>query len=130
MTENTQKYLKNLPDLRFESQQTEAKGLGIITTYFVYKKRTVVRHHKDKIENIEDVDNDEEEKDEHESEMFQDSEDSHIKQQTPDNAVEETKVVIFYIYITYFYLKKAINFFFMSHQVLKSTQYYAKIQEM
>jgi len=124
MTENTQKYLKNLPDLRFESQQTEAKGLGIITTYFVYKKRTVVRHHKDKIENIEDVDNDEEEKDEHESEMFQDSEDSHIKQQAPENAVEETKVVMFYTYHFYVYLEKGYEkIFFLSQVVLKSTEY-------
>lgn len=88
MTEDTQKYLKHLPDLRFETQQTDAKGLGIITTYYAFKKRTVVRPHKDNIENIGDMENDEEEKDDHESELFQDSDDSRVKR--IDN-VEEHK---------------------------------------
>jgi len=79
MTENTQKYLKHLPNLRFESQQTEAKGLGIITTYHVFKKRAIARHQKAKIGKVEAEENDEEEKeDDHESEMFQDSDDSNV----------------------------------------------------
>jgi len=85
MSEDTQKFLKVLPDLKFESQQTEAKGLGTITTYYVIKKRTVVRHHKDNMYSIEDVENDEEEKESHESELFMDSEESEIKGATNED---------------------------------------------
>mmetsp|Transcript_30354 Transcript_30354/g.34769 ORF Transcript_30354/g.34769 Transcript_30354/m.34769 type:complete len:142 (-) Transcript_30354:143-568(-) len=77
MTEDTQKYLKHLPDLKFESQQTDAKGLGIITTYFV-TKRSAKRPKTGNMQSIEDVEN-EEEKDDHESELFADSEDSRVK---------------------------------------------------
>jgi hypothetical protein len=88
MTEDTQKFLKHLPDLKFESQQTEAKGLGVITTYFVTKKRTAVRPQKSNMHSIEDLENDEEEKESHESELFADSDDSRIKR---IENVEETK---------------------------------------
>ena len=62
MTEDTQKYLRHLPDLRFEQQQTEAKGLGIIPTFYVFKKRAAARQKQDNMQSIEDVENDEEEK--------------------------------------------------------------------
>ena len=78
MTEDTQKYLKHLPDLKFESQQTEAKGLGVITTYYVSKKRTVHRAQNDNMQSVEDLEN-EEEKASHESELFADSDDSKMK---------------------------------------------------
>lgn len=91
MTEDTYKFLKHLPDLRWETQQTDAKGIGIITTYYALKKRGVTRAAKENIENIKEIEKDEEEnkedQDDHESEMFQDSDDSQFHKS--ENAEEE-----------------------------------------
>ena len=76
MTEDTQKFLKHLPDLRFESRQTDAKGLGVITTYLVFRKRIAARHQNDDIQSVEDLDNEEDEKESRVSDLFADSEES------------------------------------------------------
>lgn len=78
MTEDTQKFLKHLPDLRFESRQTDAKGLGVITTYIVYKKRTGVRlnNNDDDVQSLNAPDDQEEEEKSRVSDMFANSDDS------------------------------------------------------
>mmetsp|Transcript_17701 Transcript_17701/g.17417 ORF Transcript_17701/g.17417 Transcript_17701/m.17417 type:complete len:417 (-) Transcript_17701:994-2244(-) len=95
MTEDTYKFLKHLPHLRWETQQTDAKGIGIITTYYALKKRTVARASKENIANIKQIQNDEEDKEDiedHESEMFQDSEDSQY--QKSENPEEENNDMV------------------------------------
>jgi class 3 adenylate cyclase len=79
MSEDTQKFLKGLPDLRFEPRTVWMKGLGDVQTFYVYKKKTAIRNKNSKIVNIADVENDEEEKDEEESELFAESDDSRVK---------------------------------------------------
>ena len=76
MTEDTQKFLKHLPDLKFESKKTDAKGIGLITTYLVARKRSAARHQNNDIQSVDYVDDEEEEKESHVSEMFNNSDDT------------------------------------------------------